>query len=180
MVQGLLEGDKDSSPSVQNDRVGAIGHKANWRERKKCTVGRQPCQRWPTACHRTPVQRRRPAPAAFLLAQFRERKSRAPFAGIAFLRRPRAGVRRSRTAASAKDAKAPTGARRFFVGAIPRAQKSATFAGIAFLRRPRAGVRRSRTAASAKDAKAPTGARSGPPSRSRRATARLARAQKSA
>ena len=59
VVQGLLEGDKDSSPSVQNDRVFRLTSVAR---RAAGAAGRQPGQRWVTACHRTPVHRRRPAP----------------------------------------------------------------------------------------------------------------------
>ena len=82
MVQGLLEGDKDSSPSVQNDRVGAIGRKANWRERKNARRaanqvkgGRRPSSR---ARAKAPTGARpgqgRPRGAIGRKANWRERK----------------------------------------------------------------------------------------------------------
>ena len=77
MVQGLLECDKDSSPSVQNDRVGAIGRKANWRERNRCSgADRRPAFR--------PRPRRREAKPN-CRERKKARKSRATFAGIGFL-----------------------------------------------------------------------------------------------
>ena len=105
------------------------------------------------------------AEIGFLLAQFRERESRAPFAGIAFCADHTPVHRR------------PTGRPALLY-------RSRQFGFASRLRGRAAGAagRQSTACHRTPVHRRPTGrpARSGPPPRSRRATARLARAQKSA